>query len=57
MAKKLSFLPLVRPLRKHRAGKQNFTLGKLVQFLEIPTLFCPIGLNDGLQNFLIGQWT
>ena len=42
----------------------GFTLGKLMrrlprvsQFLEIPTLFCPKGLNDGLQNFLIGQWT
>ena len=39
----------------------GFTLGKLVQlplvshFFEIPTLFCPNGLNDVLQNFLIGQ--
>ena len=29
----------------------------LSQFLGSPTLFCPNGLNDGLQNFLIGQWT
>ena len=43
----------------------GFTMGKLVQpspgisiqFFEMPTLFCPTGLNDVLQNFLIGQWT
>ena len=43
----------------------GFTMGKLVQtspgtvsqFFETPTLFCPNGLNDVLQNFLIGQWT
>ena len=50
-----------------RAGKQNFTqvlpwanncsLPRVSQFIEIPTLFCPNGLNDGLQNFFIGQWT
>ena len=41
----------------------GFTMGKLVQlpqasqFFEMPTLFCPNGLNDVLQNFLIGRWT
>ena len=38
----------------------SFTPGKIVQpqvsqFFEIPTLFCPNGLNDVLQNFLIAR--
>ena len=62
---KLPFLPLVRPMRKCWAGKQNFTqvlpwvnycsLSQVSHFFENPTLFCPNGLNDVLQNFLIGQ--
>ena len=41
----------------------GFTMGELVQpsqasqFFEMLTLFCPTGLNDVLQNFLLGQWT
>ena len=45
----------VRPIRKRRAGKQNFTqvspcanwcsLPQLSQFFEISTLFCPNGLK------------
>ena len=66
MAKKLSFLPSMRLIRKHWAGKQNFTQllpwalqpspGSLPQLFEIPLSFCPNGLNDGIQSFLIGQW-
>ena len=64
---KKPFLPPVRPMRKRRVGKQNFTqvlpwpgqtsVHPGISILEIPTLFCPNGLNDGLQNFLTGQWT
>ena len=42
---KLPFLPSVRLMSN----------GKISA--AFPTLFCPNGLNDVLQNFLIGQWT
>ena len=64
---KLPFLPSVRPVRKCRAGKQNFNqvlpwanycgFPQVPQFFEIPTLFCPNGLIDVIHNFLIWQWT
>ena len=40
-----------------RQTKLHPGLTQASQFFEMPTLFCPTGLNDVLQNFLIGQWT
>ena len=44
MAKKLQFLPSVRPMRKQTKLHSGFTLGKLMQPSPGITLFCQNGL-------------
>ena len=56
---KLPFAPHEEVQGRQTKLHPGFTLDKLEQppqvskFFEIPTLFCPSGLNDVLQNFLI----